>query len=151
MPVSVRGRVIVAGAANAGKTCLLERFVREIYAAEEEGGGDIMPGFDRTEPQGMGSTTGGARGLCNPSGTGYAAGGYGRGVAYSKGFRGGFIFGRGGGRRFASRRYPQAGITSAKFLNEGDELSLLKEQASEVQGMLEDVVRRISELEKKTE
>lgn len=42
MPVSVRGRVIVAGAANAGKTCLLERFVREIYAAEEEGAGPTI-------------------------------------------------------------------------------------------------------------
>lgn len=36
------GKVIVAGAANAGKTCLIERFVRNVYAAEEAGHGPTL-------------------------------------------------------------------------------------------------------------
>lgn len=31
----VNGKVIVAGAANAGKTCLIERFVRGVYVADD--------------------------------------------------------------------------------------------------------------------
>jgi len=39
---SLRGRVIVAGSAGAGKTCLLERFVRNVYSADEEGHGPTV-------------------------------------------------------------------------------------------------------------
>lgn len=109
-----------------------------------------MPGFDRTGPQGMGPMTGGTRGFCNPVGTGYAAGGYGygRGMAYGRGFRGGVAPGRGMRRGMAAGWYPQSVPASANPLDEANELSMLKAQASDMKGVLDDIYRRISELEK---
>lgn len=111
-----------------------------------------MPGFDRTGPQGMGPMTGGARGRCNPSGTGISAGGYGygRGMAYGRNFRGDFMPGRGMRRGFAAGWYPRSGPASI-YPEESDELNMLKAQADDIKGTLNEINRRISELEKKSE
>jgi len=111
-----------------------------------------MPGFDRTGPQGVGPMTGGARGLCNPADTGYARGyGYGRGMAYGRGFRGGFGAGRGMRRGVGAGRYPQAGASPAYPFNETNELDMLKAQASDLKGALDEINHRITELEKRSE
>jgi uncharacterized protein DUF5320 len=111
-----------------------------------------MPGFDRTGPQGMGPMTGGARGRCNPSGTGMAAGGYGygRGMAYGRNFRGDFISGRGMRRGFAAGWYPRS-VPAFTYPEASDELNMLKAQAEDMMGVLEEISRRISELEKSSE
>ena len=63
-----------------------------------------MPGFDRTGPRGMGSMTGGGRGLCNARGVGTSYRGFGMG------FRGNTppwpYIGRGRGG-YARCRYPR--------------------------------------------
>jgi len=111
-----------------------------------------MPGFDRTGPQGMGPMTGGARGRCNPSFTGDASGGYGygRGMAYGRNFRGGFMAGRGMRRGFGAGWYP--GSAPAPIYSEAsDELSMLRTQAADMKSVLDNIERRISELEKNSE
>jgi len=110
-----------------------------------------MPGFDRTGPQGFGPMTGGARGLCNPSGANAAYGrgyGLGRGMAYGRGFRGGFGYGRGLRRGFGAGWYPPAYAAPAP---PADELSLLKAQAADMKGALDEINRRIAELEQADE
>jgi len=37
-----QGKVIAAGPANAGKTCLIERYIRNVFAAEEGGHGPTL-------------------------------------------------------------------------------------------------------------
>jgi len=113
-----------------------------------------MPGFDRTGPQGMGSMTGGARGLCNPAGArgGYAGSyGYGRGMAYGRGSRGGLGAGRGMRRGFGAGWYPQPASSPVDPLHEVNELNMLKAQASDMKGALDEINRCIRELEKKSE
>lgn len=113
-----------------------------------------MPGFDRTGPQGMGPMTGGARGLCNPAGTGYTAGGlygYGRGMAYGRGFGRGFGPGRGLRRGYGAGWYPRMAPVSAYPQDETAELNMLKAQATDMKSVLDDIYQRISELEKKAE
>mmetsp|Transcript_68609 Transcript_68609/g.135724 ORF Transcript_68609/g.135724 Transcript_68609/m.135724 type:complete len:209 (+) Transcript_68609:62-688(+) len=41
-PQKISGKVIVAGPANTGKTCLLERFVHDHYAADDEAHGPTL-------------------------------------------------------------------------------------------------------------
>ncbi len=107
-----------------------------------------MPGYDRSGPMGNGPMTGGGRGYCNSVNAGYgqtsAPIGFGRGMAYGRGFRGGFgANGRGGpGRGFA--RYSPAEFVQ----NPADELSQLKQQADSVKNTLESINKRIAELEK---
>jgi len=112
-----------------------------------------MPGFDRTGPQGMGPMTGGARGRCNSSGTGIAAGGYGygRGMANGRNFRGDFMSGRGMRRGFTAGCYPRSVPASIYSEASSGELNMLKAQAEDMRGALEEISRRISELEKKSE
>mmetsp|Transcript_45964 Transcript_45964/g.127591 ORF Transcript_45964/g.127591 Transcript_45964/m.127591 type:complete len:211 (-) Transcript_45964:126-758(-) len=42
VPTRINGKVIVAGPANAGKTCLIERFVNDVYAADSETHGPTL-------------------------------------------------------------------------------------------------------------
>ena len=106
-----------------------------------------MPGFDGSGPQGMGPMTGGARGDCNPAAQGYSAGyGPGRRMAYGNGFRGGFGRGRGFRRGFGPGFYPPV-YPPAYGGQEGSELKALKAQASALKNTLEELNRRISELE----
>ena len=114
-----------------------------------------MPGYDGTGPQGMGPMTGGARGMCNPAAAGYTVGyGWGRGMAYSRGARGGFGPGRGLRRGFRGGGAP-AGDFPRYFgpprCSEETELTMLKSQATAVKSTLDEINRRIDELEKKSE
>jgi len=38
----IQGKVIAAGPANAGKTCLIERYIRNVFAAEDGGHGPTL-------------------------------------------------------------------------------------------------------------
>lgn len=115
-----------------------------------------MPGFDRTGPEGLGPMTGGARGLCNPAGANAGYGGaYGRGMGYGRGFRGGFGPGRGLRRGFGPRGYAPAYAAPAyppAYPTSGaNELSALKAQAVDMKGALDEINRRIAELEETNE
>ncbi|MBN1369701.1 MAG: DUF5320 domain-containing protein [Dehalococcoidaceae bacterium] len=84
-----------------------------------------MPGFDRTGPAGMGSMTGGARGLCNPRGIGF------RGVAPRHGWYGN-----------PHRGYwPVAPVSTGKAT-----LDTLKSQAATLRSELDALEREIDEL-----
>ncbi len=111
-----------------------------------------MPGLNRTGPMGNGPMTGGGRGLCNSTnqagtvpayGGGYGAG-FGRGMGFSRGFRAN----RGGmGRRWEGmenslQNQPVYNITAS------DELNALKSEATSIKSTLENINKKITELEK---
>ncbi len=125
-----------------------------------------MPGGDRRGPVGMGPMTGRAAGFC----AGYPVPGYmnpipGRGLGF--GWGRGFGFGRGlglgfrGGRRwggymgmpYAAPAYPYG--TAVPPYGAGptveQESDMLKVQAKYFEDALEDIKKRIAELEAKTE
>jgi len=106
-----------------------------------------MPGFDRTGPQGMGPMTGGARGMCNPQGAGQQPlYGYGRGMAFRRGGRGGFGRFRHAGWGFGGRFAP-GGYAPAP----ANEKEMLKAEAESAKAALDAINQRISELEKESE
>jgi hypothetical protein len=101
-----------------------------------------MPGFDRTGPMGMGSMTGGGRGLCNPRGTGAGFS--------SAGFRGYSptwpYAGRGWGG-YARRWYP--GFTGAyanPYPGREQEIDDLKNQAQAMREQLARVEEAIKQM-----
>ena len=113
-----------------------------------------MPGFDRSGPMGLGPMSGGRRGLCNPTNTGYgtrSAGyvGFGRGMGLGRGFRGGFN--RGMGRASGRRGWNQPSYYPEYAQNPEDELNMLKAEANSVKNSLDMINRRIAELEKSSE
>ncbi|MFO7752462.1 MAG: DUF5320 domain-containing protein [Desulfobacteraceae bacterium] len=106
-----------------------------------------MPGFDRTGPQGMGPMTGGARGMCSPSGAGQQSFyGYGHGMAFRRGGRGGF-------GRFRRPGWGFGGpVTAQPYpLSRDTELEMLKGQAESAKTALDAINQRISELENQSE
>ncbi|MFP4444669.1 MAG: DUF5320 domain-containing protein [Desulfosudaceae bacterium] len=107
-----------------------------------------MPGFDGSGPQGMGPMTGGARGFCNPASASGAVGyGYGRGMAYRRGGGfGGFGPGRGLRRGFAGPA-SRPGWPGPYPYSPDNEIEVLKAQAASVKTTLEQINRRIAELE----
>jgi hypothetical protein len=128
-----------------------------------------MPGGDRTGPLGAGPRTGRAAGYC----AGYGMPGYmnptgGHGFGYGRGFGLGRGFGRGfgGGGRGWRHRYYATGVPglARPYPDYADyyqappvqpeqasagELSYLKEQARYFNEMLNDINKRIEQLEKK--
>ena len=113
-----------------------------------------MPGFDRTGPRGMGSMTGGGRGLCNPRGIRPSY------LDYGFGFRGGSPAwpyvgrGRGGlprcwypGASGRGAAYAMSTVASYQPAH-GEELDFLKEQSKAMKRDIEEIERRIQELEK---
>ena len=113
-----------------------------------------MPGFDGSGPMGAGSMTGGARGLCNPANAGYNsqfARGYGRGMGLRRGFRGGagpgMDAGPGYGRGFGF--YPPVDGAAYQMTAE-DEINMLKANADYMKNSLDEISKRIKELEKKS-
>jgi hypothetical protein len=105
-----------------------------------------MPGFDRTGPGGMGPMTGGGRGLCGSRGVRSSYQGYGFG------FRGASpawpYIGRGRGG-LPRCRYPVAAPMTAPYQpSPGEELDFLKEQSRAMKRDMEEIERRIQELEK---
>ncbi|MCF8335726.1 MAG: DUF5320 domain-containing protein [Bacteroidales bacterium] len=102
-----------------------------------------MPGGDKTGPAGAGPMTGRAMGYCaGYSVPGYAnmAPGMGRGMARR------FGFGRGGG--FRRRFYHPGEVMEDLAPTREEELQSLKTQAERLKRTLDDVQRRIDELEK---
>ncbi len=108
-----------------------------------------MPGFDRTGPQGGGSMTGGGRGFCNPAG---AQSPLGRG----RGFGGGRGFGRGYGRGYgaqgvypASRGYSGPGYGPQPYsMGTSEEINVLRAEPDAIKGSLDEIKRRLAELQK---
>ena len=110
-----------------------------------------MPRGDRTGPDGMGAMTGRGLGFCAGYGSpGYTKGvprggggfGAGRGRGFGRGLRGGF--GRGFGQGFGN--YPAAPVNWSAPSKE-QELEVLKSQAANFERGLQDITKRISELE----
>jgi uncharacterized protein DUF5320 len=106
----------------------------------------VMPGFDRSGPQGAGSMTGWGRGLCRSGERAYdpgAQGGFRGGRCYGRGR--GFGRGFGAGRRFAA--YPPA--YDPYYPPAPDrELETLKAEADYLKDSLDAIHGRIQELER---
>jgi Family of unknown function (DUF5320) len=110
----------------------------------------VMPGFDRSGPQGAGSMTGWGRGLCRSGERTYGPetrGGFGAGRCYGRG-RG---FGRGAGRGFGAGRrfaaYPAAYDPYSPPAPER-ELETLKAEANYLKDSLDTIHSRIQALER---
>ena len=125
-----------------------------------------MPAGDRTGPVGYGPMSGRAAGFCAGYGApGYANPGFGfgrgrgRGRGGGFGFRGGFGrgFGRGLGRGFGFGRpwaapYPEYGYSPAPAApTPQDELNALRQESEYLKTELENINKRISELQLQTE
>ena len=118
-----------------------------------------MPGFDRTGPMGGGPMTGGARGYCNPrspvrtgAGPYYGGAGYGRGLGLRRGFGGG-RGGRGWGRGYGmggNWSAPYSAAPTPGYMDSGDELEYLKQQAEDMADALNAINQRIDALSKGT-
>ncbi len=118
-----------------------------------------MPGGDRTGPMGLGPMTGRAAGYC----AGYNMPGYMNPVFG----RGGGWFGRGGGRGWRHRYYATGlpGWARAQYAypqfapfpgavtppDPQEEVEYLREQSTILKQQLEDINRRIEEIQKKTQ
>ena len=113
-----------------------------------------MPRGDRTGPRGMGPMTGRAAGYCagysvpgfaNPiPGRGFGMG-FGRGLGrggWGRGFGRGWAYPHVGGYYGMPYAYPYAPVMSSE-----QEADMLKAQAEDMQSSLEDINKRISELE----
>ena len=107
-----------------------------------------MPGGDRSGPTGAGPMSGRAMGYCagySVPGYANAAPGMGRGMAWRSGW------GRGGGFGFRRRFYQPAEMMENLAPTREEELSSLKTQADRLKRTLDDVQRRIDELEKENQ
>ncbi|MBW2709662.1 MAG: DUF5320 domain-containing protein [Deltaproteobacteria bacterium] len=110
-----------------------------------------MPGFNRTGPMGEGPMTGGGRGYCTGADSGfqpnYGRQGSGRGQGGGRG-RG---YGGGGFRRAGGNPAGNAPQYNAPDnVNRADELGMLKAQAAEIKSALDNIQRRMAELDKTT-
>lgn len=110
-----------------------------------------MPGFDGSGPQGVGPMTGGARGNCNPAGTGSyplygGCFGYGRGKGVGTGFGRGCGQRRGRGNRSGFGGLPP-GRAAAFSMDPADEIEILKAQATFIKNSLEAINTRLKDLE----
>ena len=116
-----------------------------------------MPGMDGTGPMGMGPMTGGGRGFCNPMWAGYWGGVTPRfrhrgypfwpGSGYGPYPWGGSSFWQSGWPQpWAAFGYTPAG--PAYGASPEQELDFLKNQASVLQQQMDQVLKRISEIEK---
>lgn len=110
-----------------------------------------MPGFNGRGPVGAGPMTGGGRGFCTGSNVrtqplydqqGFDRGyGSGRGRGYGRGFR------RAGG--YPTENTPQNNIPDE--INFADELDMLKAQTTEMKSVLDNILKRMGELDKTPE
>ena len=112
-----------------------------------------MPGLDGTGPWGAGPMTGGGRGFCNPAWRGAYAPGY-------RGFgRGWFGWGRGYGRGWGWRAYapgwaggywgPAYGGAYGPYgMSPSEEAEMLKAEAEDMKRALDEISKRIEELER---
>jgi len=145
-PSSVEGFAGIDGRSIGGRSQKLKEVIK-------------MPGGDGTGPAGMGPMSGRAAGYC----AGYSVPGYmnpvmgrgvgfgrGRGVGRGRGFGRGMGFGRG---RWVAPYYgdmpymPPVGVPYGVGPTREQRMEMLKSQAEEFQGALQDIQQRISELE----
>lgn len=119
-----------------------------------------MPRGDRTGPMGQGPMTGRRAGFCagyeSPGFTNPVPG-YGRGMGYGRGFGygRGMGYGRGGGgwgwrNRFYATGVPggyASPVPPAYPVDKDQELAMLKNEESDLRGALDDIRKRIEELE----
>ena len=128
-----------------------------------------MPGFDGTGPMGMGPMTGGGRGFCNPWGarTAFRGRGLGRGLGRGGGWGFGFRgasppwpyvgWGRGGWPRGwypagnATWGMPYGPATVAPEWTKEQELEALRGESEAIKEDLEQIEKRIQELESESE
>ncbi len=102
-----------------------------------------MPGFNGTGPMGGGPVTGGGRGYCTGGGVGFKSGcgrqgsGRGRGRGYGGGFR--------WTGEYPMRNAPR--YNAPENVNPADELRMLRAQADQMRSALENIQRRMDELE----
>jgi len=112
-----------------------------------------MPGGDRTGPAGMGPMTGRAAGYC----AGYSVPGFanpvpGRGYGFGRGMGMGFRRGRGGRWGFPYPGYGTGFPVATPYppdMTERQELESLQQQAEYITNTLEQINKRITELESK--
>jgi len=95
-----------------------------------------MPGLDGTGPWGAGPMTGGGRGFCNPAGA--FSRGYGRGFGFRRGFDPGYG---------PDRRYEPA-YGAPYPMEPKQEINMLKAEANAMKNDLNEINRRIQDLEK---
>ena len=111
-----------------------------------------MPGFDGTGPMGAGSMTGGARGFCTHTASGYPRP-LGRGMGFGHGSRGGYGpdmgMRRGFGRGFGWCRWYPPAYGPDYPLDQAGEINMLKAKADVMKNTLDSINKRIEELEKK--
>jgi len=107
---------------------------------------------------GAGPMTGGARGYCNSAGDGYAPAygrSFGRGRGFGAGYGAGYGRGRGYGRGFGWRASSPAWGTgygpsygTPYQTDPSEEMNMLRNEAKSMKRGLDDINRRIEELEK---
>jgi hypothetical protein len=114
-----------------------------------------MPRGDRTGPMGHGPMTGRRAGYCagydRPGFTNPIPGGMGGGYGYGRGMG----YGHGGGRGWRNRFYATGvpgrfvGYPAPAYpMDKDQELAMLKSEESELRSALDDISKRIEELEK---
>ena len=99
--------------------------------------------------------TGGGRGLCNPAGAQYPLG-RGRGLGGGRGFGRGYGPGRGYGRGYgaqgvypASRGYYGAGYDPQPYsMASSEEINALRTETEAIKGGLDEIKRRLAELQR---
>ena len=105
-----------------------------------------MPGLNRSGPLGEGPMTGGGRGLCNPSNTGFAGGyNYGRDGGFGRGFGRGYGPGMGMRRGFGRGNQPAYDQVPQ---NEKSKIDMLKAEASYMKSTLDAINKQIDDLNK---
>ena len=126
-------------------------------------GAVVMPRGDRTGPMGEGPMTGWGLGLCSGNPTPYYGGrglgrGYGRGYGRGVGWGYGRGFGWGGGGRGWRNRFYAADVPAwgsyapdlpaAAPLTPEEEAGILKSQAKTMEASIQQINKRLKELEK---
>ena len=106
-----------------------------------------MPGLDGTGPWGEGLMTGGGRGFCNPAGAGYRRP-YGRGYGFSRGYGRGFGFRRGFDPWYGQDRWYEPAYGAPYPVEPKQEINMLKAEADAMKNDLNEINRRIQDLEK---
>jgi len=105
-----------------------------------------MPGFDGTGPMGMGPMTGGGRGYCAVPMRDWRGPYGGRGFGRGRGWRRGW-FGYGPARGYPYGATSYYGDPNAPEFTPQQEAEMLRKEAKAMQGEIDSINQRISELE----
>jgi hypothetical protein len=108
-----------------------------------------MPGLDGTGPWGEGPMTGGGRGFCNFVGAGYRRP-YGWSYGLGRGYGRGFGFRRGFAPWHGPYRWYEPAYGETYPMEPKQEINMLKGEADAMKKELNEINRRIQELEKES-